>query len=241
MTASPLPDATPPGTPFDVTPPNAVSQQDAASLAAAAAMVDVTDAAAPSSLADEDVVIRRLRRTRALLWAAVGVMVVGWLFLAGGLDSIRSLVAPAPSAPVSADIGQPAPPLTLPLAGGGDVDLASYRGQVVLVNFWATWCPPCKAEMPDLERVYQRHRDRGFAVLAVDLQEKDEDVLAFLREMQVSYPSAIDRTGEAARAWRATGLPTSFLIDRDGIIRDVRLGAYTESTIEERLAPLLGP
>ncbi|MDP8922161.1 MAG: TlpA family protein disulfide reductase [Chloroflexota bacterium] len=189
---------------------------------------------------DEDLPrhIRQLRAIRAVLWALVGVMVVAWLFVGGGLESLANLGGPAASGG-SADVGQPAPDLRLPLAGGGEVSLAQYRGQVVLVNFWATWCTPCRAEMPAIERAYQTHGPHGFTVLAVDVQEREADILAFLREVGATFPSAIDTNGEAARTWRAVGLPTSFLIDRQGIIRDVRVGPFTDEMLEERLNRLL--
>jgi cytochrome c biogenesis protein CcmG, thiol:disulfide interchange protein DsbE len=185
------------------------------------------------------VVIRRLRAARALLWALVGVMTVVWLFYGGGLETILSMTRPAPTPVTTADIGQAAPSLKLPLVGGGEVDLASYRGQPVLLNFWATWCEPCRAEMPAFERAQQQYRDRGLVVLGVDFQEQDPEIVAFLREIGVTFPSAVDRTGEVTRQWRATGLPTTFLIDRQGIIRDVRVGAFTDSMLEDRLTKLL--
>jgi cytochrome c biogenesis protein CcmG/thiol:disulfide interchange protein DsbE len=172
-------------------------------------------------------------------------MTVVWLFLGGGLESIKSsvaaLVQPAPAPTSTADVGQPALPLKLPLAGsgGGELDLARYRGSVVVLNFWATWCVPCRSEMPVFEHAQQQYRDRGLVVLGVDFQENESDVLAYLREIGVTFPSAIDRGGDVARQWRATGLPTTFLIDRQGIIRDVRVGAFTDAMLEERLAKLL--
>lgn len=205
---------------------------DATSSAPTVHEPDYPDALSPT--------IRRLRAIRALLWSLVAVMAAVWLFYGGGLESLTALVRPA-STPIStADVGQAAPPLKLPLAGGGEVDLAQYRGKVVLLNFWATWCPPCRAEMPVFERAHQQYRERGLVVLGVDLQERDEDILAFMREVGVTFPSAVDRTGEVARQWRATGLPTTVLIDRQGVIRDVRVGPFTDATLEERLAKLLG-
>ena len=184
--------------------------------------------------------IRRLRAVRALLWAMVGVMTVVWLFYGGGLETLTSMVQPAPAPVSTADIGQITPPLRLPLVGGGEIDLGGYRGRPVLLNFWATWCEPCKAEMPVFERAQQQYRDRGLVVLGVNFQERDEEISAFLSQVGVTFPSLADRTGEVSRQWRATGLPTTFLIDRQGIIRDVRVGAFTESMLEERLTRILG-
>jgi thiol-disulfide isomerase/thioredoxin len=180
---------------------------------------------------------------RALLWALVGVMAVAWLFYAGGLDSIRSTVTsftqPAPAAVSTADIGQAAPSLKLPLVGGGEMDLASYKGHPVILNFWATWCDPCRAEMPVFERAQQQYRDEGLVVLGVDFQEQDPEIVAFLGQIGVTFPSVVDRTGEVTRQWRATGLPTTFLIDRQGVIQDVRVGAFTDEMLDGKLKKLV--
>jgi cytochrome c biogenesis protein CcmG, thiol:disulfide interchange protein DsbE len=208
-----------------------------------------SNVAAPAGAPSEDTpplpnalppTIRRLRAVRALLWALVGVMTVVWLFFGGGLESITSMARPAPATVSTADIGQMAPPLRLPLVGGGETDLGGYRGQVVILNFWATWCEPCKAEMPLFERTQQQYRDRGLVVLGVNFQERDEEITAFLSQIGVTFPSLVDRTGEVSRQWRATGLPTTFLIDRQGLIRDVRVGAFTEAMLEDRLTKVLG-
>jgi thiol-disulfide isomerase/thioredoxin len=182
--------------------------------------------------------IRRLRAARALLWALVGVMTVVWLFYGGGLESITSMTRSAPTPVSTADIGQAAPSLKLPLVGGGEADLASYKGRPVILTFWATWCEPCRAEMPVFERAQQRYRDQGLAVLGIDFQEQDPEIVAYLKEIGVTFPSAVDRTGEVTRQWRATGLPTTFLIDGQGIIRDVRVGAFTDDMLQDRLKKL---
>ena len=93
--------------------------------------------------------------------------------------------------------------------------------------------------MPVFEQAQQQYRDQGLVVLGVDFQEGDDEILGYLHEIGVTFPSAVDRTGETARQWRATGLPTTFLIDREGIIRDVRVGAFTDSMLADRLAALL--
>jgi thiol-disulfide isomerase/thioredoxin len=213
----------------DAVPPDAAPQLEADASALARPELSST--------------IRRLRAVRALLWALVGVMAVAWLFYAGGLDSIRSTVTsftqPAPAAVSTADIGQAAPSLKLPLVGGGEMDLASYKGRPVILNFWATWCDPCRAEMPVFERAQQQYRDEGLVVLGVDFQEQDPEIVAFLGQIGVTFPSVVDRTGEVTRQWRATGLPTTFLIDRQGVIQDVRVGAFTDEMLDGKLKKLV--
>jgi cytochrome c biogenesis protein CcmG, thiol:disulfide interchange protein DsbE len=183
--------------------------------------------------------IRRLRAVRALLWALVAVMTAVWLLYGGGMDTIASIFQPTPAQVSTADIGQQGPHLRLPLVGGAETDLGAFRGQVIVLNFWATWCEPCKAEMPVFERAQQRYRDRGLTVVGVNFQERDDQITAFLQEVGVTFPSLADRTGEVSRNWRATALPTTFVIDRQGIIRDVRVGAFTDEMLEARLTPLL--
>jgi cytochrome c biogenesis protein CcmG, thiol:disulfide interchange protein DsbE len=219
-------------------PPPADTPSPAAT-AAAGPVADAPATAAPAQ--DPSETIRRLRAVRALLWALVGVMGIVWLFYGGGLETITAMVRPAPTPVTTADIGQAAPAMRLPLLGGGEIDLETYRGRPVVLNFWATWCEPCRAEMPVLEQAQQKYREQGLAVLGVDLQERDEDVQAFLTQIGVTFPTMMDRTGEVARQWRATGLPTTFLIDRQGIIRDVRVGPFTHEMLEERLAKILAP
>jgi thiol-disulfide isomerase/thioredoxin len=120
----------------------------------------------------------------------------------------------------------PAPPLALPDLGGGRVDLATRRGHVVLVNFWATWCPPCVEEIPSLNRLHERLAPRGFEVLAVDVGETWEQVQDFLRERPVEFPVLLDTAGESFKRWRAYAFPTSLLLDRQHRVRYAVYGAF---------------
>ncbi len=120
----------------------------------------------------------------------------------------------------------PAPPLALPDLAGSAVDLASRRGRVVLVNFWATWCPPCVEEIPSLNRLHERLAPRGFEVLAVDVGESWEQVQDFLRERPVQFPVLLDTTGEAFKRWKAYAFPTSLLLDRQHRVRYAVYGAF---------------
>jgi cytochrome c biogenesis protein CcmG/thiol:disulfide interchange protein DsbE len=136
------------------------------------------------------------------------------------------------------------PPDFLLSGPGGDVRLSDLRGKAVVVNFWATWCPPCRREIPELIDAYERYRDQGLVVLGVDLQENEGVVRDFADEFGVPYPLVIDRTGEVADVWNIGGqfggIPSTYFIDREGIVRAIYNGTLTRELLEERIASILG-
>ncbi|WP_333843645.1 TlpA disulfide reductase family protein, partial [Pelomicrobium sp.] len=117
------------------------------------------------------------------------------------------------------------PPLALPDLSGRVHRLEDYRGQVVLVNFWATWCPPCRAEMPSMQRLQDKLAGRPFAILAVDMGETEAEVRDFLKEVPVRFPILLDKDGAALRAWKVRAFPTSFVVDTEGRVRYSLFGA----------------
>jgi peroxiredoxin len=140
----------------------------------------------------------------------------------------------------SLELGEPAPDGALPrLEGGGEVSLTDYRGTWVLVNFWASWCDPCRDESPALESFHRRYRDRGFSVLGIDTQDLSGDGQAFVREFGLTYPHLRDADGAAAEDYGTTGVPESFLVDPEGKVRLVRRGPVDEAYLEEFVAPLV--
>ncbi|MDR2072345.1 MAG: TlpA family protein disulfide reductase [Spirochaetaceae bacterium] len=110
------------------------------------------------------------------------------------------------------------PDFSLPLLGGGNISLSALKGKVVLLNFWATWCPPCRTEMPSMETLYRRFKNRNFEILAVDCAERTPDVQRFVRSNNYSFPVALDSSGEISSLYGITGLPTTYILDRDGRI-----------------------
>jgi cytochrome c biogenesis protein CcmG/thiol:disulfide interchange protein DsbE len=124
-------------------------------------------------------------------------------------------------------VGQAAPPLALPLLSAGSpgvLTLASLQGKVVYLDFWASWCGPCRVSFPQLEQLRQELGPRGFEVLAVNVDEVEADALRFLGEVPVTYPVVRDGTGETPRSYGIPGMPTGFLIDRSGVVRLVHQG-----------------
>jgi peroxiredoxin len=132
-----------------------------------------------------------------------------------------------------------APDFSLQTLDGRTVKLSDYRGQVVLLNTWATWCPPCRAEMPDLEAFYRDHQGHGFVVLAVNSEESADTVTSFLEEHDFTFPVLLDPNGEVTKLYGIRGLPTSFFIDRDGTIQGVWSGQLSPTRLREIVDPLL--
>jgi len=135
-----------------------------------------------------------------------------------------------------------APDFTLQRLEGDSMTLSELSGKVVVLNFWASWCPPCRAEMPALQRVYQDKRERGLEVLAVNTTYQDSEIemIDFRDRNNLSFPILIERTGEVARQYQIRAMPTTFFIDRQGVIRSVILGGpISEVTLQTKIEELL--
>jgi len=137
-------------------------------------------------------------------------------------------------------VGDAAPTEPLPrLEGGGTESLVDYRGRWVLVNFWASWCEPCREEAPALERFQREHGGPKFTVLGIDTQDLTSDGLGFMREYGLSYPQLRDGDGVAAEDYGTTGVPENFLVNPQGRVRLIVLGPISEERLREEVAPLL--
>lgn len=140
---------------------------------------------------------------------------------------------PAPEA------GHPAPDFALTDLDGNTVRLSDLRGKVVFINFWATWCPPCRAEMPEIEAVHQEYKDKGVVVIGVDISEPESTVRQYIQRGGFTWTIVMDSTGEVARNYNIAAIPTSFFLDREGVIRAVNIGAMTKRAMEEKLAKVM--
>jgi peroxiredoxin len=171
------------------------------------------------------------------LMALLLVLGILWIALSRvpGEDALaRTDRPPAPQA------GFAAPDFTLETRNGETISLSALRGQVVLVNFWATWCPPCRAEMPAIQHVYERYQDQGFTVLAVDVGEADAQVAAFADEQGLTFPILLDRDTSVSHRYQVRAMPSTFFIDRSGVVHEVTLGGpMTEAFIESQVTGLL--
>jgi peroxiredoxin len=138
--------------------------------------------------------------------------------------------------------GFKAPDFELEDVQGKLIDLQQFRGQVLLLNLWASWCTPCRAEMPAMEAVYQSLKDQGFTVLAVNMTSQDDinQAVSFMNETGVTFPVLFDTAGEVERAYSLQALPTSFFIDREGIIQSIVVGGpMPESLIYSKATEML--
>jgi cytochrome c biogenesis protein CcmG, thiol:disulfide interchange protein DsbE len=135
-----------------------------------------------------------------------------------------------------------APDINLKTPTGEVIKLSDLRGQAVLINLWATWCPPCRAEMPAIQKLYEEYQDQGFTVLAINMTFQDDPlaVVPFMLENGLTFPLLLDETGQAAASYELRSLPSSYFIDREGIIQDVVVGGpMSEALLRTRIEGIL--
>src|SRR5687768_9279585 len=154
---------------------------------------------------------RRVTRQATIIVVALGLLVMG-----GATEAREHLFEAMGMAQVPPKV---APDFTLPTVDGQQVSLEAYRGKVVFLNFWATWCIPCREEMPALERLHQTyHQSQDFAVISIDYKESAEQVKAFFQKHALSFPALLDESGSVSRDYLVSGMPTTYLIGRDGML-----------------------
>lgn len=179
-----------------------------------------------------------LDRTRWLVLTAI-VLVTGsawiWVSAVPGSETTGGRI-PSPRE------GFLAPDFTLDLLVGGEMTLSEQQGNVVIINLWASWCPPCRAEMPALQQVYLDNRDRGLEVLAVNttFQDQESAAAAFAKEFGLTFSILMDRTGDVSRQYLLRAMPSTFFVDREGVIRKVIIGGpMSEATLQTAVEELL--
>ncbi len=136
-------------------------------------------------------------------------------------------------------VGKPAEPFTLPLFGGGEFVLAAQRGRPVVINFWASWCPPCREEAPLLESVWRLYGEREVAFVGVNIQDTEEEAAAYLDEFGITYPNGMDTDGRITIDYGVIGLPVTFFVERDGTVRRRWVGPIGEAELLARVDELL--
>ena len=175
------------------------------------------------------------RTQRIILYTLVLIAGAAWIVLSAQSGEADT-TGPAPQT------GFLAPDFTLYTAKGESFTLSELKGQAVLVNVWATWCPPCEAEMPAIEKMYNEYKAQGFVVLAVNstFQDNPLDIAPFIESRNLTFPILLDETSDVSRAYQVRSLPSSYFINRQGIISEVVIGgpmseALLRTRIEEAL------
>jgi len=174
-------------------------------------------------------------------WALVSILI-----LALGVVWVWMSIVPPGSTPSGAipapQEGFQAPDFELSTLDGQTLVLSDFRGKAVLVNFWATWCPPCRSEMPAMQQVYTDYGSDAFVILAVNntQQDRNEDVVAFVSEQGLTFPMLMDIRGKVSQTYQVHSMPTSFFIDPEGIIREIVIGGpMSEALLRTRVNRLL--
>ncbi|MBM3120646.1 MAG: TlpA family protein disulfide reductase, partial [Chloroflexi bacterium] len=182
---------------------------------------------------------------RPLSFTAVGVLLgaaLGLVLWRGIPDEVAS-PGTVPGAPeftpvVGPLVGSLAPDFSARSLDGPSIRLSELRGRAVVLNFWATWCAPCRAEMPLLDERSRAWAERGLIILGANFDEPEEDVRAFRDELGLSFPLLLDPGGEIQSLYRVIGYPTTYFIDAEGVIRAVHLGVMDEAQLDGYLADL---
>ena len=174
------------------------------------------------------------RRIAYLIILGMGLL---WIYLS--MDKTAGSSTTAIAAPQK---GFPAPNFELPNIDAETTRLSDLHGQAVLINLWATWCPPCREEMQTIEKVYNEYKDQGFVVLAVNMtyQDDPQKIDHFVAEQNLTFPILLDESGDMAYAYQMRSLPTSFFVGRDGVISEVVIGGpMAEALLRTRIENIL--
>lgn len=185
----------------------------------------------PPPSADGNPVRREL--VMVILGGLIGLVIVAIVWVISGRMA-------TPVMPAAAETNRPAPAFMLPLLGGGELQLADLKGKIVVVNFWGTWCEPCKAETPALEAAYIQLQSQGVEFVGINLRHQealgaagDADVANFVKNYGVTYPIVFDTTGEISRKYQISPIPVSYFLDQQGNIRYVYVGTLTTADTVE--------
>lgn len=174
---------------------------------------------------------------RRIINSIILLLGLAWIFVSAdrsGLSTSGQIPAPQQ--------GFLAPDFELKTTEGETIKLSDLRGKAVLINLWATWCPPCRAEMPIIENVYNEYKGQGFVVLAVNMTYQDtfSNIAPFIDEYGLTFPILLDETGDVGTAYQLRSLPSSFFIDREGVISEVVIGGpMAEALLRTRAEEIL--
>lgn len=176
----------------------------------------------------------------AMIMLAGGVAAIGIMFLLIKNNRANDVsVSTTDISAVPLQMDYMAPELDLITLDGDPVSLADFRGSVVLVNLWATWCPPCRQEMPTLNAFYDRYKDQGFILIGIDQEEPREVVEPFVQEYGLTFPVWLDEDYLSEQAFKTVHLPSSYVIGRDGRVRLMWIGAISQENLEKSVPEII--
>ena len=191
--------------------------------------------------------LQKRKMTHAVLWVLATIAVIAVLYMAfdthgGGPGTATDVTNSglAPETPGSFSEGQPAPDFVLPDTQNRKIRLSDYKGKVVIIDFWATWCPPCRAEIPGFIDLYSKYKDKGFVMLGISLDEGGlSDVVPFMKQYKMNYSVLIGNPQVVAAYGGIRGIPTTFIVDKKGMIRARFEGYRPKATFENLITKLL--
>jgi peroxiredoxin len=141
--------------------------------------------------------------------------------------------------PKAVKVGSEAPNFSLEQLSGSELALDDLKGKGVILNFWGTWCEPCKAEMPALQKQYEKYKDKGLVVVGVNIGESPITIEPFIKELGVNFPIVLDRKSEITKLYRIGPIPTTFFISPDGKVEEIFIGEMKEAYIESKVMKIL--
>jgi thiol-disulfide isomerase/thioredoxin len=164
------------------------------------------------------------------------------LFITGCQLSSETTGITSPTSPVEdIEADNLAPDFMLTDLEGKTVTLSALRGSPVILNFWATWCRPCRNEMPFIQEIYEKWQDKGLVILAINIEETSSEVQLFMQNNNFSFPVLLDTSGDVSAIFQIHGIPTTFFIDKDDIIKDKRIGSFNNAAEIEDYLNLIMP
>jgi peroxiredoxin len=171
----------------------------------------------------------------------VAALIIGivWFIQRPGEATSQAITLTASATGPAPRLDEPAPALDLKTLDGQTVSLSDYKGQPVWISFWASWCPPCRAENPDIQEMYQKYKDQGLVILAPAIGEDSSAVSGYVKRTGLTFTVGVDETTQLAANYRIVGIPTHFFIDRDGILRVWRIGSMSTKTMEKNIDKIM--
>ncbi len=180
-----------------------------------------------------------IRNVLGTLVVAALIIGVVWFIEGSGSATSQAISLTASASGPAPRLDEPAPPFEMKTLDGQIVSLSDYSGQPVWIAFGASWCPPCRAENPDIEEMYQKYKDVGLVILAPAIGESTGTVAAYVKRTGLTFTAGVDETTQLAANYRIVGIPTHFFIDGDGVLRVWRIGSMSTRTMEDNIEKIL--